>query len=195
MKTRATSKGAYLEFMLKSPLSVWWAAATFAAEILVSLLPSGVIDLPILLLAGTVFLVSLCVYVSSVALYKGWVLYSRASNTISVLEMARDDNGHVFVLEDCPALELGSVLEVHRRRESVEIPVGFIESDLRREDGRIQARPVWMMPVHVRDIEAGILSAQSLTVHATMKKQTLLRWFDYEAEQRVQGLLGRGAET
>lgn len=133
MNTKSVTRRAYLEFMLKSPLSVWWAGATFAAEMLVSLLPSGVVQLPKVGLAVVVFLVSLCVFVSSIVLYKGWVLYSQAYDTVNILEITRADNEHVFIMESRSNLEVGSVLEVHRTRESVEVPIGFIEIVLRRE--------------------------------------------------------------
>lgn len=193
MNTR--SPRAYLEFMLKSPLAVWWACATFAAEMLVSLLPAGIIQLPRVWLAIAVFFVSLCVFASVVVLYKGWVLYSRTQNAVSILEITRSDNEHVFILESGSSPEVGSVLEVHRIRESAEVPIGLIEVTLCREDGKTQARPVWIGPGHLREIETRELSARSLIVHRTPHSETLSKWINEQADQKIQDLIRRGAQA
>jgi hypothetical protein len=195
MNTSSASKRTYFEFMLKSPLVVWWAGATFAAEMLVSLLPGGAIQVPKVWLVVAVFFVSLSIFVGFIVLYKGWMLYSRAYEAPNILEIARDDEGHVFILESQSKLEIGSVLEIHRMRESAEVSVGFIEVALRRDDGKIQAKPVWIMPVHLRDIETRQLAIQSLTVQPTLSRETLSRWVDQQAEQKVQDLIRRGIEA
>jgi len=193
MNTRSASKATYFELMLKPPLSAGWAAATLVVPIAVVLLPSGAVQVPKLGLAVAVFFVSLCIFVAVVSLYKGWILYSQVYQAISILEIARDDEGHVFILEPQSNLEIGSVLEVHRVREGAEFPIGFIEVALRRNDGKIQARPVWIMPGHLRDIETSQLSVQSLTVQPTLSRDTLSKWIHQQTEQEVEDLMRRGA--
>jgi hypothetical protein len=184
----------YLEYMLKSPLSVWWAAATFAIEILGFSLASNTIVLSRVWLVAIIFLVSFTVFVGGLVMYKGWTIYSHAFDSIRIIDITRANNEQVFVLESWRELQIGLILEIHRNQETVEVPIGFVETTLQREDGKTQAKPAWIMPIHMRDIEQRELSSKSLVIRKAISRETLSRWVNDRAEEKLQELLKRGIE-
>jgi hypothetical protein len=184
----------YLEYLLKSPITIWWAAATFSVEVLSFVIVGNTITIAREWLVIMVFIVSFSLFVGLLVLYKGWAIYSQAYDQISVSEITQADYEQVFVLESWRDLPVGSILEVHRTRESVEITIGFIETTLQRADGKIQAKPIWIMPVHLRDIKARSLSVQNITVCRTLSNAALSRWVDGLVETKVQDLIRRGTE-
>lgn len=129
-----------------------------------------------------------------IVLYKGWFIYWQAFDNIRLHEITRADNEHVFLLESWHDLEIGSVLEVHRTQESVEIPIGLIKATLRRDDGKVQTKPLGIMPTHLRDLEKRELSVQSLSVCRTLGNDTLTRWIEIRAKEKVDELMRRGGK-
>ena len=87
---------------------------------------------------------------------------------------------------------MGSFLEVYRVKELIEIPIGFIETFHQKEDGLVQAKPVWIMPIHLRDLESRELSVDSVKAYPSMTKSTLTRWVNAEAESKIQDLFRKG---
>jgi hypothetical protein len=193
-KRARPSVASYLGYMLKTPLATWWGAATFAMEVMGFLIAGPVISLSRLWLLPTVFLVSFSLFVGVLVLCKGWFLYSGLFETIRVKQVICVEGEQIFLLEGLHRFHLGSLFELHRIRESVELPIGLIAATRENEDGTIQARPVWIMPGHMRDIESNQVSAQNLTVHNTLTRDALDKWIDGEAEARVRGLIRRGQE-
>lgn len=126
--------------------------------------------------------------------YRGWSVFSRANENIHITEIVRVDNDQFFLLECQHTYKIGSMFEVYRIQESVEIPIGFIETTHERADGIIQAKPIWILPGHLRDIERHELSKDNLVVYPTFSSSTLPRWINEQAERKVQELLKRGTE-
>lgn len=100
----------------------------------------------------------------------------------------------MFLLKGLRNVNIGSVLEVRRVREGIDIPIGFIEVTLARNDGVVQAKPLWIMPGHLRDIETHELPAQSLAISQMLNRETFRRWINESAEMKVKDLMRRGIE-
>jgi hypothetical protein len=185
---------AYLEFMFISPITTWWGAVTFGLELIAFLFLSETITINRIGILVLLFFVSFSLFVCFLVVYRGWSVFSLANENIRIAEIIRVDNEQFFLLQ-CPhSFKIGSMFEVYRRQESVEIPIGFIEIMHERTDGIVQAKPIWIMPVHLRDIERHELSKDSLVVYSTFSSSTLPRWINEQAEKQVQELLRRGNE-
>ncbi len=62
----------------------------------------------------------------------------------------------------------------------------------KKENGVIQASPIWIKPIFMGDIESGQLSVENLLVQRTIRRDTLLKWVDDQSERKVEELIRRG---
>lgn len=182
----------YLSFLLKSPLATWWAVATALVGFAGFILTGPNIQLDRLWILAIIFTVSFSLFVGFQVFIKGWKLFALNRQKIEIIDIIRADGEQVFVLDCPPFHRIGSFLEVYRVKESIEIPIGFIETFHQKEDGLIQAKPVWIMPIHLHDLESRELSVDSLKAYPSMTKSTLARWVNAEAESKIQDLFRKG---
>lgn len=185
---------AYLHFMLRSPITAWWAVATGVIEMLGFGLASNPVTVNKWWFLILVLVVSFSVMIGFLILWKGWPLYSEAFAHIAVSQVVRVDDEHVFLLDGIQDFRQGSILEVYRTTEDVDVSIGFVQAIHQKDNGEVQAEPVWIRPGHLRDIEMGAFSRQSLQAYQTISTDTLKKWIDDEAEARVQDLLRRGGK-
>lgn len=181
--------------MLKSSLTIWWGAATFAIEVIGLALPTQIISFNKIWLLPLLFIVSLSLFIGVTVLYKGWNLYSKAYEGINVAQIIKIENEQVFLLKGLRNICLGSILEIRRVIEGVNIPIGFIELTNQNDNGMVQAKPIWIMPGHLRDIETHSLSAESLLVSQNLSKDMFQRWLNESTETRVNDLIKRGTKS
>jgi hypothetical protein len=184
----------YLDFMFISPITTWWGAVTFGLELLAYLLLGQTVILNRFGVLILLFIVSFSLFIGFMVVYRGWLVYSRTLENIHITQIVRVDNEQFFLLESQHEYKIGSMFEVYRKKESVEIAIGFIETTHERADGVIQAKPIWILPVHMGDIERHELAVENLIVYSTFSSSTLPRWINDQAERKVQELLKRGAE-
>ena len=177
--------------MLKTPVSVWWAIATGLIGIISFSILSPTVSISRIGLILIIFACSLCLFIGVSVLFKGWPLW-RASGAARIKEIVRADGEHVFVLEQAGNSKVGFVIEVFRIREAVEIPIGLLEITHEREDGLLQAKALWLMPVHLRDIEKRELSSESLLVYPATSRKTLERYIEQQAEMKIRDVMKRG---
>jgi hypothetical protein len=181
----------YLKDILKSPITTWWGAVTFLIEVLSFIMANDSIALSKLWILVLIFIVSFSLFVGVLVLIKGWEIYSR-SGRFRISRMVRVDNVQVFELEG--SVNLSTILEIYRTIEQMETSIGFIEVVHHREDGKMQAIPVWILPGHLRDIEAHNLAPESLKVSQVLGKETIQRWVNAQADQMLDELLRRGRD-
>jgi hypothetical protein len=177
--------------MLRSSIATWWGVATGLIGIISFTLLSEVVNVNRLWITAIILSISFFIFIAVSILIRSWSLYLN-SNTATIKQIVKAENEHIFLLEGIENIKIGILLEVYRIREYVEVPIGLIEVSHQREDGLVQAKPVWIMPVHLRDIETRELSPQSLVAYQTLSKETLSKWVDTKAEQKVQFLMKRG---
>ena len=184
----------YLCFILSSPIATWWAVATAVVEMIGFGLTSNTIVLSKWWLLLTILIVSFSLLISLLVIWKAWPLYFETYERIAVSQIVRVDDGQVFLLEGFRRFRSGSMFEVYSTTEDVEVSIGLIQATHQREDGVIQAEPVWIKPGHLRDIETGALSVRNLRAYQTLSSDTLSRWVNDKAETVVQDLIRRGTE-
>jgi hypothetical protein len=182
----------YLSFLLKSPLTTWWGLATAIVGIVGFTLTGPNIQLGRIWILVIIFIVSFSLFVGFQVLFNGWKLFATNRQKIEIIEIIRIDGEQIFVLDCPPYHRVGSFLEVYRVKELIVIPIGFIETFHQKEDGLVQAKPVWIMPIHLRDLESRELSVDSLKAYPSMTKSTLTRWVNAEAESKIQDLFRKG---
>jgi len=188
------TKSAYLKFILISPISSWWAIFTGVLEIIAFFWPGNTNILSRISVFFLLFFASLCLMGGFLVIIKGWEIYSKAFERIHVTQIVRIENDQYFLLK-CPRkYQVGSMFEVFRKMESVEVPIGFIETIHHRDDGIIQARPLWIRSVHLRDIEKSHLSVDSLVVYPYFSSSSLPQWIDEQADRKVNELMKRGTQ-
>jgi hypothetical protein len=192
LKESDRTLGSYLRSMLRSPIATWWGAATTLIEIASFVLIRDSVTFNKLCLLLIIFAVSFSLFVGFSVLVRGWFLYKEMRRDIHISKIVRIENEQVFILDGCQGLTAGSVFEVYRVSESVEVPIGFIEAVHQRDDGLMQAKPIWIMPGHLRDIETHQVSTASLRVHAHLTRRTLGPWIDDQAEKKLEDLMRRG---
>jgi len=181
----------YLIYMLRSSIASWWAVATGLIGIVSFTFLSEQVILNRVWVTAFILSISFFIFIAVSVLIRAWSLYLN-STTATIKQIVKADNEHVFLLEGIENIKMGILLEVYRLRESVEVPIGLIEVSHQREDGLVQAKPVWIMPVHLREIETRELSHKSLVAYQALSKGTLSKWVDAKAEQKVQFLMKRG---
>jgi len=181
----------YLEHMLRTPVTAWWAVATGLVGIVSFAVSSPTVFISRVWLIVIIFVCSLCLFIGLSVLFKGWSLW-RTSGAARIKEVVRADGEQVFVLEQAGNSKVGVVLEVFRIREAVEISIGLLEITHEREDGFLQAKALWLMPIHLRDIEKRELSPESLLAYPVTSRNTLERYIEQQAEMRIQDVMKRG---
>jgi hypothetical protein len=184
----------YLRFILSSPISVWWGVATAVIEMVSFGLVSDTIALSKWWLLIVILIVSFSTLIGFLVVWKAWPLYSRTYERIAISQIVHVDDEHVFLLEGLRSFKQGSMFEVYRTTEDVDVSIGLVQATFQQENGTVQAKPVWIKPGHLRDIETGALSVRNLRAYQTLNNDTLSRWIDDRAEALVQDLLRRGAE-
>jgi hypothetical protein len=184
----------YLEFIFISPVTTWWGAITILLDIIAFLFLGQTITINRIWILIMLFFISFCLFVGVSVVYRGWSVFSQSSENIRITEIIRVENDQFFLLECNRKYKIGSMFEVYRIQESVEIPIGFIEIDHEKDDGVIQAKPIWILPVHLHDIERHELSKDNLVVYPTFSSNTLPRWINEQADRKVKELMKRGVE-
>jgi hypothetical protein len=186
--------GSYLKFILGSPVASWWALFTGVIDIVAFGLVKDTMELSKWWLLAAISIASFCLLVGVLVLWKAWPLYAQTYERITLSDIVRVDGRRIFLLDGLHHLKVGSMLEIYRTREGVEVPIGFVRISHQREDGVTQAETVWIMPGHLRDMETGNLSVQNLKFHRILSQDTLERWVDDRAERKLQDLIRRGTE-
>ncbi len=117
----------YLEFLLSSPILAWWALATGVIEMVGFGLVRDTITLSKWWLLIIILVVSFSLLIAISALWKAWPLYSGTHERINVSQIVRIDDEQVFLLEGLRSSKVGSMFEIYRTTEDVEVSIGFIK--------------------------------------------------------------------
>lgn len=152
----------YLEFIVGPFFRWWWALITGLATLLsYKLTPQvgwhvGAVGVLILTL-----LCSTLLFLATSVVYQGWHLFRGryAELVLCSIQRSRDlGSDWVFVLSAGLDLPTGTIIDVHRRLGDLEVPFALIEIVGANSDGRYQALPQWLAPIHIRDYTAGRFS-------------------------------------
>ncbi len=125
----------YLKYMIASPINIWWALVTGIIVPLIGwyVLPSETIALSKIWFVGIIVALMLLLLVTVAVLFGSWSIYLNEHENIKVSNIVKDSGEHIFLLEGIKNVELGSIFEIYRIRESLESPMGLIEVKHKKE--------------------------------------------------------------
>lgn len=168
----------YLRYLLAPFFRNWWAALTGCASLLAMYVtPAEGVTLSGAAMMTITFVVLMLVFLALATTTQGWALYSGQLHRLRVSSFERNRevaSGWVFVLASDVELSVGTVVDVHKRVGSVEVPLALALVVARNSSGAYQAVPIGKLnPVHVQEHAAGGLKAGDLVVGAHIDIQRI----------------------
>jgi hypothetical protein len=112
--------------------------------------------------------------------YQGYRLFKNLLSRLTLKSIQRCDDfsgEHIFLFVGNRNTEIGSLFEVYRDLTDVEVCIAIVEVIHIKDDGTVQAKPIWFSPGQKRDLQGGTIGITSLTVRPIIKKQNIERWF------------------
>ena len=162
----APTIGGFFRYLLGPFFWPWWALFSGVASI-ASWYGIPVTGFTVPHWASLVLLTLLfagCFLLLSV-LWQGWRLYQGALSRIQLVGIQTSsayDGEHVVLLTCGTSLPTGTVLELQRTDNGVEVPIALIEVRGINSKSQLQAHPLWFGPVHLNDLMKNTLNVASV---------------------------------
>ncbi|MGD9733582.1 MAG: hypothetical protein AB7U45_15500 [Desulfamplus sp.] len=174
----APTASSYLRFIFSPFFRYWWAALTGCASILaIYITPSQGVTLTGAVMMTMTFVILTMVFITLSALGQSWQLYMMRPQGLRISSFERNRNikeGWVFVLYGDIELSVGTVIDIHKRTGTVEVPLALIRIDARNSDGAYQATPIGKMnPLYIKEHSAGGLKPSDLIVCTSVNLQRI----------------------
>lgn len=116
-------------------------------------------------------------FITLSALSQGWQLYLGKLEGLRVSSLVRNrysPEGWVFILTGDIDLPVGAVIDVHKRKDEIEVPLALIRIEAINSKGAYQAIPIGKMnPAHVKEYSAGGLKPADLVVRTSVNLQRI----------------------
>jgi hypothetical protein len=156
----------YLGYLFSPFYRWWWAVMTGVASLLSFLtIPESGLSLSRLAVALLVLTGFTAGFLLLSTITQSWSLYRRQASPPKVLEIhkCKDFNGEYVVLLKCSAaIPSGTLIQLHRRLGSTEVPFAVVKALGTNDLGVIQADPVWIAPGHLLDWSDGKFSTEAI---------------------------------
>ncbi len=186
MKT--SSLGDFLSLLFGSFFRWWWAVTTGVASILSYLsVPSEGVKLGRLGFAVAVLIGSAALFMCATVVYQGWSLFRGNWHRLNVLRWHKSTSlgaEFAFLIDDRGLATSGTVAELRRFHENIEVAFGLVEFVERDSNERMQAREVWLEPAHVRDSKTGHLPITDIIVRYPVTMRTVEQYAQYAMRRR-----------
>ena len=175
--TQPTFSG-YLRFLFSPFFRNWWAALTGCASIFAMYItPSQGTTLSGPGMLTVTFIALTLIFITASALNQGWQLYIGKMRGLRVSSFERNrevEEGWVFLLEGDIELAVGTVIDVHKKTGSAEVPLALVRIVAKNSCGAYQAAPIGKInPTHIREHSAGGLKAEDLIVRTSVDLQRM----------------------
>ena len=183
MLMNSPSYASYLRYLTRPFFRAWWAALTGFASVLALYLTrdSGVTIGPVAV-ATLILLSFTLVFLVVAVISQGWRLDSAPPKTLRVtaFEQSRDmEGGWLLLIEGDVDLNVGAIVDVHKRAGVGEVPLALFRVESKRSDGAYQATPIGRInPVHIREHTAGGLRTGDLVVKPFVEFRRILEIAD-----------------
>lgn len=152
-------------------------AITGAASIVGgSFLPAAGIVLSPLLIGLLIFLGSALLFLTVTTVYQGWAIYQRIFERLSVSAILSSDcydGEHVVKLNGPDDIEPGTIVELSRFYNDMELPIALVEIIERNTLGEYQARLIWFSPGHLNDLKTGKYSCSDINATCSICWKTI----------------------
>lgn len=182
----------YLEFVLAEPVRVWWGIGTAVVDLVAYAAVGNSLTLGRWAIVVLISVVSFGLMVGGVLSWKCWPLYVRAQSLMRISQVRNTEEGLVWVLEGGGGVAIGSLVQVYRRSEGIEVPIALLRVDHERDDGEKQASEVWIGAGHKRDIQVDAVSVESLLATSAVSHDIVNKWVQVVVEGQVKALIDQG---
>ncbi len=161
----------------------WWAVITGFASIASWLFVSreGILLTP-LMFSMLILLGLTLVFLVLSTVYQGWLIYQEHFTRLRIVgfQKCNDYDGeHVFLLDGNIGAAQGTVIELKRFYEGVEVTIALAEIMEKNSKGQYQANPFWISPGHLRDLKMGQFVYSEIVAEPLVKRQTLQKAKDF----------------
>lgn len=176
MKNKKQTVG-FIRLIFSSFFRWWWAVITGFASIASWLFVSreGILLTPLMFSLLILLGLSLLFLVLS-TVYQGWLIYQKHFTSPRIVGFPKGDfygSDHVFLLESDTDIAQGTVIELKRFYDGVEVAIALVEIVEKNSKGQYQANPVWFSPGHLRDLRMGQFGYPELDAELSVKLRTL----------------------
>jgi hypothetical protein len=189
MSSIRPSVGSYLRQLLRPFFWPWWALFTGVASAASWLgvpiagfhVPGWVVGIFVCATFAGAFLLA------SVA-WQGWRLYRDSLSRIALVGIQTStayDGEHVVLLTCGVLLPDGTLLELSRTDNGVEIPIGLLEIKGTNSREELQAHPIWFGVGHLNELMKNTLSLQSVRASTIISTRAVRKASDEWAQTKV----------
>ena len=174
--------GTFLGIMFGPFFRWWWATITGVATIAGwFLFPASGFGLSRIWICFLILLFFTLLFLTISAMYQGYKLFRNSCSRLTLDSIQRCDDfsgDHLFLFKGNRNTEIGSLLEVYRDLADLEVCIALIEVIHIKDDGIVQAKPIWFSPIHKRDLQGGRIGITCLTLRPVIRRENVERWLE-----------------
>ncbi len=170
----------FISLIFRTFFRWWWAAITGAASIasLLFVPPSG-INLNSFLLFILIFSISFLLFLTASTVYQGWIIFRSGYKNIIVLGILKNncyDGDHIIKLSSTLSLIQGTIIQLSRFYDGVEVPIALAEIVEKNSKDEYQAKPIWFSPGHLNDFKTGKYTHSEINATCSVQLRTMEKW-------------------
>lgn len=165
----------FVKLLFGSFFRWWWTLITGFASLL-SLLIVPTIILSREAVAILVFVGFTLLFLCVTTVYQGWLLYLDRLAAPAVVGFQRSNSyggEFIFLIEGAAPIAKGKVAELKRFVSGIEVSFALVEFVERNSKGQFQARPIWISPIHLRDLQMNHFVFADIIVDPLVQLRTL----------------------
>ena len=137
--------------------------------------------------AIVVLTISALIFLTLSVLVQGWSLYQDRNRSLEIVSIKRDkdkyfDADWIFVMSGYLQESSGTLVEIRRPLEDIEVPFAIVRVVGTTERGYHQAVPIWISPGHQRNFTRREFDPRTLRAKTTLTYDRVLEAFNERAE-------------
>lgn len=177
MLTNRNSIWSFLGLIFSSFFRWWWVAITGAASLASWLIiPPAGLPLSPLMSGILMFFGSALFFLTVTTVYQGWKIYQAGFKELQVAGFQRSDcygGEYLFRLSGLIDLAQGTIIELRRFNDGVEVAVALVEIMEKNTDGEYQARLIWFSPGHLNQLRTGEYAYSDIIARPLVQLRTI----------------------
>jgi hypothetical protein len=165
---------------LIKPFFNWWWAAISAVATLVSFfgMPNS-ITVDKVLIAIMIMVVLALIFLTFSVLTQGFQWFKKIQNPPRVVGFSpasREDELEIFRITSTTPLQPGQVMSLLRTTERATVCMAMVRVERHLENLTYQCRPLWIAPIHRRDLKEGRIHVSQLTTTTRLQESDLMTY-------------------
>ena len=155
----------------------WWAAVTGVASIASWLfVPPDGLNLNSFILSLLTFVILVLIFLTASAIYQGRIIFRSGYEKIVVSGILKNDcygGDHIIKLNSSLKLIQGTIIQLSRFYDGVEVPIALAEIIEKNSKGEYQAKPIWFSPGHLHDFKTGKYTHSEINATYSVQLRTI----------------------